>query len=278
MQHEPYFCGLGLRSDFIDDIYAHALKPSWFEITPENWMTCHFKHQKLFERIVSDFTIAAHGLSLSIGSNTPLNKVYLQSLKSFLDRYNIQYYSEHLSFSAFDGNYLHELLPLPMSEAMVQLICERIDAVQNALGRPIALENATFYYQPYQEMSESDFMHAIITRSGCNLLLDINNVYVNAHNHGFDAKSFLHAMPLEQIAYMHVAGHITRSDETKIDTHSESVCDDVWQLLDSLVEQGINKPLLLERDSNIPPYDELLGEYSTMKTRYQPNKSTYAND
>ena len=264
----PYSCGLGLRTEFMHDVYANDFKPSWFEITPENWMYMHAKHRKTFERIVSDFEIVAHGLSLSIGSNTPLDKKFLTDLKSFLDEYEIEYYSEHLSFCSLDNKQMYELLPLPMTENMVNYICDRVDAVQNILGRSIALENASYYYVPYAEMEETDFINEVIKRSGAKLLLDVNNVFVNSHNHKFDPKAFLDKIDYENIAYMHIAGHMEVSEDLFIDTHGEKVKDAVWDLLEYVKEGGVDKPLLLERDNDVPDYASMMQEYRYMQKIY----------
>ena len=264
----PYSCGLGLRTEFMHDVYANDFKPSWFEITPENWMYMHAKHRKTFERIVSDFEIVAHGLSLSIGSNTPLDKKFLIDLKSFLDEYDIKYYSEHLSFCSLDNKQMYELLPLPMTENMVNYICDRVDAVQNILGRSIALENASYYYVPYAEMEETDFINEVIKRSGAKLFLDVNNVFVNSHNHKFDPKAFLDKIEYENIAYMHIAGHMEVSENLFIDTHGEKVKDEVWDLLEYVKEGGVDKPLLLERDNDVPDYASMMQEYKYMQKIY----------
>ena len=264
----PYSCGLGLRTEFMHDVYANDFKPSWFEITPENWMYMHAKHRKIFERIVSDFEIVAHGLSLSIGSNTPLDKKFLTDLKSFLDEYEIEYYSEHLSFCSLDNKQMYELLPLPMTENMVNYICDRVDVVQNILGRSIALENASYYYVPYAEMEETDFINEVIKRSGAKLLLDVNNVFVNSHNHKFDPKAFLDKIDYENIAYMHMAGHMEVGEELFIDTQGEKVKDAVWDLLEYVKEGGVDKPLLLERDNDVPDYASMMQEYKYMQKIY----------
>jgi len=268
LNKNSYSCGLGLRSEFIHEVYQNNFKPSWFEVTPENWMQINIKHRKAFEQIVSDFKIVAHGVSLSIGSNTPLDKNYLQNLKTFLDDYEIQYYSEHLSFCSLDNKQLYELLPLPMTQKMVQYISERVDEVQNFLGRSIALENASYYYVPYAEMDESDFINEVISKSGAKLLLDVNNVFVNAHNHNFNAKEFLDKINFKHIAYMHIAGHLEVSEELFIDTHGESVKDEVWDLLEYVKNAGVDKPLLLERDNDVPNYEAMLQEYRYMQKIY----------
>lgn len=264
----PYYCGLGLRSEFIHEVSKHDFKPSWFEIVPENWMHINIKNRRAFERIVSDYDITAHGLSLSIGSNTPLDKKYLQKLKTFLDDYEIQHYSEHLSFCSLDNKQLYELLPLPMTMKMVNYIAKRVDEVQNFLGRSMALENASYYYVPYAEMSESDFINEVIDKSGCKLLLDINNAFVNSHNHQFDPKEFLDKIDYSKIAYMHVAGHLEVNENLFIDTHGQEVKDAVWDLVTYVKDAGIDKPLLLERDSDVPEYEEILREYRYMQKIY----------
>ena len=264
----PYYCGLGLRNEFINEVDNHNFKPSWFEVVPENWMDINIKNRRAFERIVSEHEIVAHGLSLSIGSNTPLDKSYLKKLKTFLDDYEIKHYSEHLSFCSLDNKQLYELLPVPMTMKMVKYISERVDEVQNFLGRSVALENASYYYVPYAEMSESDFINEVISQSGCKLLFDVNNVYVNAHNHLFDAKDFIDKIDLSKIAYMHVAGHHEVSDALYIDTHGDDVKDEVWDLLKYVKDQGVDKPLLLERDNDVPSYEKLLKEYQYMQKIY----------
>jgi len=267
-EHKPYNCGLGLRTEFLHEVYEKDFKPSWFEVTPENWMFINVKHRKIFERLVSDFDIAAHGLSLSIGSNTPLDKKYLQELKRFLDDYEIEHYSEHLSFCSLDNKQLYELLPLPMTMSMVKHVAERVDEVQNYLGRSIALENASYYYVPYAEMDETDFINEVITQSGCKLLLDVNNVFVNAHNHHFNPKEFLDKIDYSKIAYMHVAGHMEVSEALFIDTHGEDVKDAVWDLVEYVKDAGVDKPLLLERDNDVPDYNKMLQEYKYMQKIY----------
>jgi uncharacterized protein len=268
MSKSPKGCGLGLRSEFIHQVYEKGLKPSWFEITPENWIHMHAGNRKAFERIVSDFPIGAHGLSLSIGSNTLLDQQYLKTLRTFLDRYDIQHYSEHLSFCSIDNKQLYELLPLPMTMKMVDYISDRISQAQDALGRTIVLENASYYYVPYAEMEETDFINAIMEKSGAKMLLDINNVFVNSHNHHFDAKAWLDKINNKHVAYMHIAGHMEMTPELYIDTHGAPVKDEVWELLSHVRRSGITAPALLERDNDVPDYDILLDEYAYMKKVY----------
>jgi len=263
-----YNCGLGLRSEFIQEVEKNDFKPSWFEVTPENWLSINIKHRQAFEKIVSEYDIAAHGLSLSIGSNTPLDMQHLKNIKTFLDDYEIRYYSEHLSFCSLDDKQLYELLPLPMTNDMVNYLVDRIDAVQNFLGRSLILENASYYYMPYAEMNEADFINEVMQKSGAKLLLDINNVYVNSHNHHFNPKKFLDDIDYKHISYMHIAGHLEVSDELYIDTHGEDVKDEVWDLLSYVKEGGVDKPILLERDNDVPNYKSMLQEYKKMQAIY----------
>lgn len=263
-----YYCGLGLRNEFIHEVEQVDFKPSWFEVVPENWIDINVKNRAVFERIVQEFEIVAHGISLSIGSNTPLDKNFLKKLKTFLDDYEIEFYSEHLSFCSLENKQLYELLPLPMTMNMVEYICERVDEVQNFLGRSIALENASYYYTPYSEMDESDFINEVISKSGCKLLLDVNNVYVNSHNHKFNPKKFLDKIDYSKIAYMHIAGHTHIDENLIIDTHGEDVVDEVWDLLKYVKDGGVKKPILLERDSDVPSYDAILKEYKYMQKIY----------
>ena len=269
MSHSlKYNCGLGLRSEFIQEVQSADFKPSWFEVTPENWLSINIKHRQAFEKIVADYDIAAHGLSLSIGSNTPLDMKHLQNIKTFLDDYEIDYYSEHLSFCSLDNKQLYELLPLPMTNNMITYLVDRIDAVQNFLGRSLSLENASYYYMPYAEMDEADFINTVMQKSGAKLLLDINNVYVNSHNHHFNPKEFLDKIDYKHISYMHIAGHLEVSEDLYIDTHGEDVKEEVWDLLSYVKEAGVTKPLLLERDNDVPDYQSMLNEYKKMQKIY----------
>ena len=261
-------CGLGLRGSFVNEVFGKETRPEWFEIVPENWIHMRAGVEKQFEKIAAAFPLVCHGLSLSIGSNTPLDKKFLKELKAFMDRYGIDTYSEHLSYCSLDNRQLYELLPLPMTAGMVDHIVERVDAVQSILKRELILENASYYYIPYHEMEETDFINDILKKSGARLLLDVNNVYVNSINHHFDPRAFIAALDPAKVAYMHVAGHLEYEPALLIDTHGEDVKEAVWELLEWTLGQGIDAPVLLERDNNIPPYDDLLKEYTRMKAIY----------
>jgi hypothetical protein len=253
--------GLGLRTAFIEEIYDYDLKPKWFEVAPENWIKKGGYLRKLFEKVRSDFPVACHGLSLSIGSPDPLNFSFLKELKDFLDYYEIEVYSEHISFSYFNSSNTYDLLPLPFTVEMAKHIVEKVKIVQDFLGRQIALENASVYLILEKEVEEYEFIKYIVENANCKLLLDINNVYVNSVNHEFDPYKFLDKINPDWIMYYHIAGHDRVEENLIIDTHGQDVIEDVYKLAHYTFETLGNKPILLERDNNIPPYKELLKEY-----------------
>jgi uncharacterized protein len=258
-------CGLGLRSDFLLDLKETNFQPDFWEVTPENWMNMPKVFENSFEEAVFSKPTIAHGLSLSIGSVDKLNKKFVKEIKNFLDRYKIEYYSEHLSFSSLDGNQSYELLPLPMTKKMISIISDRVKEVEDIIQRNLILENATYYLVPYSEMSEVDFINEVLEKSGAKMLLDVNNVFVNASNHSFKSRKFIDQIDKSKVAYMHIAGHYDDEEfNMKIDSHGVDVCSGVWKLLEYTLKQ-IDAPVMLERDNNIPPLSELELEYNQMK-------------
>ena len=257
--------GLGLRSEFIHDVLPSGFKPDWFEITPENWIYMPFSYREAFSEIVSKFPIVCHGLSLSIGSPEKLDRKFLKDLKNFLDEHKLQHYSEHLSFSSFQGSQTYELLPLPMTKDMIDHVADRVKEVQDILQRPLILENATYYHVPYMEMREVDFLNGVMEASGAKMLLDVNNIFVNATNHNFDAKAFVDELDVDKAAYIHVAGHTLYEEENLIiDSHGTDVRTEVWDLLSYVLEK-IDVPVMLERDNDVPELAILANEYQTMR-------------
>ena len=257
-------CGLGLRREFLEDFIALKKKPDWIEITPENWIFTPHRYAEYFEQIMGSMPVIAHGVSLSIGSLEAVDKSFLNDIKTFLDRYNIQHYSEHLSFSTLGGMQTYELLPLPMTRAMVRHIGDKIKQVQDILHRPLILENASYYLVPYSEMAEVDFMNEILEYANTTMLLDVNNVYVNATNHGYDPDKYIAQIPPARVAYMHIAGHLEYPDEVLLlDTHGEAITKKVWKLLERTLKV-IDAPVMIERDNNIPPLNELMSEYKKL--------------
>ena len=261
-------CGLGLREEFIFDLYKAENKPQWLEIVPENWIDTPKVYEKIFDKLASEFELVAHGLSLSIGSYEDLDMSFLKKLKEFLDKYNITNYSEHLSFSSLDGVQSYELLPLPMSKDEVENVRIKVQKVQDYLQRELILENATYYYVPTSTMSEVEFINEVFSKTGAKMLLDINNVFVNSYNHKFDPYNYIDNIDLSKIAYYHVAGHLEYKENLWIDTHGTPVKDEVWDLATYVLNKK-KAPILLERDNNIPKYKNLIKEYTKMRDIYE---------
>ena len=258
-------CGLGLRSDFLLDLENKEFRPDWWEVTPENWMYMPKVFEKAFEKEVFSRPTVAHGLSLSIGSPNKINKKFVKQIKNFLDRYEIEYYSEHLSFSSLENKQSYELLPIPMTKDMVIHVSDKIKAVEDIIQRNLILENATYYYMPLSKMSEVDFINEVLEKSGAKMLLDVNNVFVNSVNHTFKAREFIKNLDLSKVAYMHMAGHYFDEEmKMKIDSHGMPIDSGVWKLLKYTLKK-VNAPVMIERDNNIPPIDELELEYKQMK-------------
>ncbi len=264
-QHQIHGAGLGLRRAFLNDIIDYpADNISFYEVAPENWMKIGGKLGKQFRSMTERSDFVAHGLSLSIGSSDPLDEVFVHDLKKFLATHQIKFYSEHLSYCSHQGH-LYDLMPIPFTSDAVSHVAARIKHVQAILEQKIALENVSYYAVPGQEMSEIDFFNAVVTEADCDILLDINNIYVNSVNHRYDAESFLRAIPAERIRYAHIAGHYVEAEDFLVDTHGATVIDPVWGLLEQAYELYGVFPTLLERDFNIPPLAELLAEVDVIK-------------
>lgn len=257
--------GLGLKREFMPALLAGAEEKSasvidFFEVAPENWMGVGGRTGKQFAWFAERYPVVAHGLSLSLGGPDPLNEVFLQRIKQFLEQYRIPLYTEHLSYCS-DGGYLYDLLPIPFTEEAVHYVAARIRRTQDILERRIAVENASFYVaSPIAEMDELTFIRAVLEEADCDLHLDVNNVYVNSVNFGFDPHAFLRGLPGERIVYGHTAGHYREAPDLIIDTHGETVIDSVWALLDEAYAMFGVFPTLLERDINLPPVAELMPE------------------
>lgn len=263
--------GLGLRREFIDAFLNADTHPDFIEVAPENWMGFGGRHAKLLGQCVEKAPLICHGLSLSIGGPHPLNIEFIQQVKNFLQRYQVPIYSEHLSYT-HDGGYLYDLLPIPMTAAAVDYVAERILRVQDILGQRLVIENVSTYLMPNAEMREAEFVREVLLKADCELLLDVNNVYVNSINHGSDAYAFIEAMPKDRIRYLHVAGHEQVEKNLLIDTHGAAISDPVWQLLQYSYQVCGIKPTLLERDFNIPSWQQLQNELTTIKKMQQESR------
>lgn len=257
--------GLGLRRGMLDQLLAAPCGAfDFLECAPDNWIDVGGKFGDAFNALAARHTLTCHGLSLSLGGFAPLDEAFLNRTRRFLDQYRVGLYSEHLSYCADDGH-LYDLMPLPFTEEAIHHVASRIRRVQDVLGRRIAVENVSYYAAPHQAMAEADFINAVLQEADCDLLLDVNNIYVNAINHGYDAHAFLRSMPSQRIVSYHVAGHYDEAEDLKIDTHGSAVEDAVWTLLEAAYEMHGLRPTLLERDFNLPPLGELLSELALIR-------------
>ncbi len=257
--------GLGLRRAIIG-----ALKPlntgdiDFLEVAPENWMYIGGRLKKDFQYFAERYPIYLHGLSLNIGGFAPLDLDLVMAIRDFMNDYDCPLYTEHLTYCGDDGH-LYDLLPIPFTEAAAKHVAERVMRVQDLLGRQIALENASYYAAPAQEMSEAEFINRVLAKADCRLLLDVNNVHVNSINHGYDPLVFMEQLDLERACYIHIAGHYVEAEDLRIDTHGSAVIDPVWDLLDAAYARTGVLPTLVERDFNFPPMTELLGELNQVR-------------
>ncbi|PZQ19454.1 MAG: hypothetical protein DI564_01740 [Rhodanobacter denitrificans] len=272
MRHGPLEgAGLGLRRALtgpLQDRPDAVAAIDFFEIAPENWIGVGGRLGTTLRGFTERHRMVCHGLSLSLGGPAPLDRLLLERIGRFMDQHGITAYSEHLSYCGDDG-LLYDLLPIPFTEEAVHHVAARIRIAQDILGRRIAVENVSYYAAPGAAMSEIDFVNAVLTEADCDLLLDVNNIHVNATNHGYDAEAFLAALPGERIAWIHVAGHLVEPDALLIDTHGMPVVDPVWRLLESAYAHFGVRPTLVERDFNFPPLDELIGEVRAVRERQQ---------
>lgn len=257
--------GLGLRRDFLDEIALGPAQPlDFLEVAPENWIGVGGRLGARFAEAAARYPLLCHGLSLSLGGPAPLDESLIAEVGRFLDRFGVCGYSEHLSYTS-DGGQLYDLMPIPFTEAAADHVAERIRRVQRALGRTLVVENVSYYAAPGAEMTEIEFLNRVLETADCALLLDVNNVFVNAINHGYDAKGFIDALTPRRVAYIHIAGHYDQARDLKIDTHGAPVKAGVWDLLAHAYRRFGVLPTLLERDFNIPPLHELLTEVECIR-------------
>ena len=263
--------GLGLRRVLLDQlIEAPAGAFDFLECAPDNWIGVGGRLGEALDELSARFPLSCHGLSLSLGGLEPLDETFLARTRRFLDRHRVALYSEHLSYCTGDGH-LYDLMPIPFTAEAVRHVAARIGRVQDVLGRRIAVENVSYYAShpaagDGQDLDEAQFVEAVLEEADCDLLLDVNNVYVNALNHGYDARTFLDAMPGARIASYHVAGHYDEAPDLKVDTHGAAVKDDVWDLLAHAYARHGVRPTLLERDFHFPPLPVLLDEVARIRT------------
>jgi len=258
--------GLGFRREIADAFLNGNIKPDFIEVAPENWIDLGGYWGDVFKKVNEQYPLILHGLSLSIGSPEEPDWDFLNKLKKLIKQFDVQIYSEHLSFAKLDNAHLYDLLPIPFKEDSIKHIVKRIKQVQDFLEMPLTIENVSYYTPVDAEISESEFISRIVIESDCNLLLDVNNVYVNAFNHNYNTHEFIDAMPLEKVSYIHMAGHHKMNDNLIIDTHGEAIIDPVFELFDYTFNKlGRNVPVLLERDFNFPEMNELKEEMNKLR-------------
>ena len=253
--------GLGFRRELIPALKTRIPDAiDFFELAPENWIDLGGAYGRDLRGFTERYPFVCHGLSLSLGGPSPLDEMLLTKTRQFMDAHGIRLYTEHLSYCSDDG-LLYDLLPIPFTEEAVKHVAARIRRAQDILERRIAIENASTYTAaPIAEMDELAFIRAVLDEAGCDLHLDVNNVYVNSVNHRYDPLEFIRALPSERIVYLHVAGHYVEAPDLLVDTHGADVIDPVWALLDQTYRIHGVAPTLLERDFNIPPLDDLARE------------------
>lgn len=259
--------GLGLRRALLDPLLeADGAVVDFLEVAPENWMQIGGRLGRSFRALTERYAFATHGLSLSIGSPDPLDEPFVRDLKRFLDQHGIADYTEHLTYCSSDGH-LYDLMPIPFTAEAVDYVAARVRRVQDILERRIALENASYYLPLATDMTELAFINAVLEQADCDLLLDVNNIYVNSINHRYDPAAFLAGLPAERVRYVHVAGHYVEAEDLRVDTHGSDVIDPVWALLERAYARFGAQPTLLERDFNIPPLPRLLEEIEQIRRR-----------
>lgn len=263
--------GLGLRHDLAIELFER--KPpavSWLEIHPENYLARGGRYQEMLQTARERWPVVTHGLSTCLGAVEPFDSDYLGELRAFLHDLEVPWHSEHLCLGGVDQRFFHDLLPLPFTEEAAQLASRRLIEARDAIDTPLALENVS-YYAPQRDdgLAEADFVIEVLERADAKLLLDVNNIYVNSRNFGFDPRAYVDKIPVERVVQVHIAGHLVRQDGLRIDTHGEPIPDDVYSLLDYALRKVGPVPVLLERDNDIPPLDDLLAEIERLSTIYR---------
>ena len=273
MKYPTLGFGLGLRKEHYNSILETSPEVDWFEVLTENYLVDGGKPLYFLDQISERYPVVMHGVSMSIGSSDPVDKHYLSQVKSLAERTNARWISDHLCFTGLDGVNAHDLLPLPYTEETVKFVSEKIRQTQDYLGRRILIENVSSYitYKQSEGMTEWEFVTAIAEESDSLMLLDINNIFVSAFNHGFDPLDYLDGVPAERVQQHHIAGH-SQYDGYIIDTHDNDVVDGVWDLYAEAVKRFDNVSTMIERDDNIPELAHLMQELQIARDISAANK------
>jgi uncharacterized protein (UPF0276 family) len=271
--------GLGLRQPIAQALFEAAPRAlSWLEIHPENYLDRGGRYARLLATASERWPLLTHGLTMGFGADQPFAADYLRKLRGLVGALDCPWHSDHLCIAAVGGVYLHDLLPLPRSAASIDLAAVRIREARAALGVPIAIEPISYYAEaPGSALDEATFVAAVLEEADAKLLLDVNNVYVNAENFGFDACAFIDRLPLERVVQLHVAGHRVCADGRRLDTHAEPICEEVFALFDYTMRRIARPlPVLLERDDNFPPFAELAAEVARLDAIYRASLASVA--
>lgn len=284
MTAAPTGVGLGLRWEIVAELCDTLPPLPFLEVSPENYIGRGGRYPAYLARAAEAYPILSHGLSLSLGGSDPFDRAFLRELRGFLDRIGATHHSDHLCFSSVGGSVLHDLLPIPFWKSEVGRIADRIKEVSDAIGRPMAIENVSFYLHPgAMEMTEAEFISEVCEAADCKLMLDVNNAWVNAQNFGHDVREWLRVVPLDRVVQMHVAGHDYFDEATYtasavqapgpgrliVDTHGAEVCPSVVELLEEVVERTGPVPVVLERDQSLPELSVLLAEVAHLSAAYE---------
>lgn len=263
--HKSLGCGLGLRSTYYQEILTTLPSVDFFEIISEDYMVDGGNPLYYLDKIREHYPMVMHGVSLSIAGTDPLNKDYLKKLKLLINRVKPAWVSDHCCWTGVNGKNLHDLLPVPYTEEALNHISSRIQQVQDYLGQKIAIENVSSYVQyKNSDVTEWEFLSALSQKADCLLLLDINNIYVNSFNHGFDPHNFIQGIPVDRVQQFHLAGHTNKGDVI-LDTHDSPIVENVWKLYEMALKRFGNVSTLIERDDRFPPFSELLEELAQVR-------------
>ena len=277
MTHLPACAGVGFKAEHAGEILGGKASVGWFEIHPENYMVAGGPRLAMLADVCAQYPVSMHGVGLSLGGGDPLDARHLADLKRLVDRFNPAMVSEHIAWSSHEGLYMADLLPTPMTKTSLDQLVAAIDTVQSHIGCRILIENPTSYLPlPQNSISELDFITEAARRSGCGLLIDVNNIYISAHNLGFDAEVFVDGIPADLVGEIHLAGHerdANDQDSILIDTHSRPVADPVWALFDRLIARIGPKPTLIEWDNDVPSWPVLQHEAALADTRLNAVRS-----
>lgn len=264
--------GIGFRYAFAEALFASEVPEiRWLEVHPENYVGRGGRFRHRFDRARERWPLVTHGLSLGVGGVDPLDAAYVSQLSGFLQEAGTPWHSEHLCFCGAEGVALHDLLPLPFTDEAVECASQHAIELRDRIGRPLALENVSYYSHPggAADRDEADFLRQVLESADAKLLLDVNNIWVNSQNHGFDPYAFLDRLPAERVVQIHVAGPSVRDDGLIIDTHGEPVRDECYALLEHALRRVGPVPVLLERDQNFPPFEELVAEVQRLHAIYE---------